>query len=343
VNEPTKIYPIAANACFKIKLAIAVATIVLVFSLLVGFFLGNSWILIGCFIGALVMSSLLIFLFRQWKRSKLEVAPTGLIIHGALGPQPARFPWQSIVEVHIQPSKFGIILDQPFDNPVMRQIAQVNRFHLNLENSSKNRAHLAMAEQRWVPFGQFADWLWQSDLIDAIAPFSPQVAESCRAALEEYPNIGSTRSRWILLFGGIFGLACFSAAGLWGASLIVPSDKTSFWLQVTAFKVGYSIFAAVLMAMIPLLGFFAYSSIRSTIESFRDSDYAEAAFSAGLAIAQAGFAGWIGLALLNSLNPKPEKPEQPVDERSTYERSTMDDFLEQLSKPITEMVEPASD
>ncbi len=309
-ESPKTQYPIARNASFKIKLANSVFVLVPLLPILVGAALGFGLVIVGGLVTALVMLPLFIWLRRELKRSKLEIGPSGMHFHGVLGKQPVHIPWESIVKIHVQPGKFGVVLDHPLDNPTTRQLAQANRIHLNKSDAkSSNKPQFIMAEQRWVPFDYFADWLWHGDMLTKLEQYSPHLASDCRASLAMYPNIGSSKSRWFLLIGVLFGLACFIAAGLWVASQIVPSEKIAFWLQLAALSVAYLIFAIFLVSMVPVLAFFAVSSVRNAIDGFRSGDFGEGLFSTALAVAQAGFAGWIGLALVSAgLRSRPMVP-----------------------------------
>ncbi len=289
------------NAAFKLKIALVAFAIIPIAIAMIGVSISSLLIvLVGIVLGLLAIP-IFIYLIRSLRIQKLRVSRDGLRFIRVFGRQDLEVPWQSIVKIHIGRGDFGVVTDKPIDINVTRQLARSNRMQLAKAAETPFAPSVLMAQQRWLPFGSFVDWFWHGDLLKYIREFSPGLAQECELQIGSHPEIRSGRGRWILALSVFATLALLLLGALWIiAQLLTVPGQTVNPLVIIVSRLATLSFGLFLIFLVPTLAFYAFLSGMSALQSLKEHDTGEAFTSLVLMMAQAGFALWITVSLVNS-------------------------------------------
>jgi hypothetical protein len=296
----SKDYPIALNAAFKIKLALLAFAFIPIATAMIGISIASLSVMLGGLTFAILAIPLWIYLIRRLRSQKLRLGKDGIRFVRVFGRKEIHIPWESIIKFHISPGNFGVVTDHPMDCPVSRQLARSNRMQLSKASERPDDPSVIMAQQRWVPFGSFVDWFWHGDLLTRLREFSPSLAQESEWQIGRYPEIRTGRGRWIMAFSvfAILFVAIFGTLWIIAQLLSVPG-QTVDPLTIIIGRLASLTFALFLVLLVPTLGYYAVLSGISASQSLKDHDTGEAFFSLILMMAQAGFAVWIAVGLVN--------------------------------------------
>jgi hypothetical protein len=286
-------YGMAPGKRRKLQMAIAIMVALVFLGIASGILSGNRALLIGACTLSLAVCPLCIGLMRHLQYARLGVGENGLKVRGGFGSDELEIAWEAVERLHFDAHHQGIVMREPFDHPVTQGMIRGAQVRLQSASGAEKIQVELVANQRWIPFENFAGWFDGGSIVEEFRRFAPGLAEDYDRVSGEFSKV-LERQRIALMVGcsaAVVSLLALVVAILF-SGIVDPTGHAITWgnfLQIVA-SVTLSILSLLL---VPLLGYFAFSNLIAALGEWKQGDLGAAITCVFLSILQAGFAFWI--------------------------------------------------